>query len=131
MNCEFQQHGDYKVCQFCDQPPVLLPENENLLRACKRNIPPSWLKVILTFIKALYRHARNWFRKAGWLLRRERYNTCLNCPGSYLIHEGTKKNRCKICWCIVEEKVIWASEKCPAKFWPEQQQPKNDKKVTA
>lgn len=106
---------------------LFIPKKIGCINAKKESKLPPWYMLGIHFSVALYRHIRNGMKKTRWRKKRDRYKTCLRCPGEYLISSGLGKH-CKLCGCPVKDKVAWDSERCPAKFWPEQKQ---EKKVTA
>lgn len=80
---------------------------------------PPFYKLLVRFLIALLKHAINCFKRVSWKRKLDRYKTCVKCK--YFIRMPRRKRICKICWCDLKIKTSWKQEKCPAKFWPEQQ----------
>lgn len=74
-------------------------------------LPPLRTRA-LTFARALARHARNRFRRAGRATIAARRAACRACD------RLRADNRCGACGCHVGAKSAWLSERCPLGRWP-------------
>lgn len=67
---------------------------------------------IATFVKALFKHAKNGFKVVPNATYIRRVSTCLECP-KYKAEDDT----CGVCGCYIDKKALWDSESCPDNRW--------------
>lgn len=115
--CRFVTIGKQAICTRCKQPPVAVCETTKypLYRVCQFVEPPSLMKKLRTFFKAILIHALNGFRKVDWQILKSRFRTCVKCQ--YFVKKASRMPYCKICGCALKEKCQWQTEQCPAEYW--------------
>ena len=70
------------------------------------------IKIVFTFIKALWRRSKD-PTDVPFEVELRRKLICFSCPSF-----DASKIKCKECGCRIRTKTIWASESCPKKLWP-------------
>lgn len=111
-------------------PEMFKPEPINF-SGCKKpiNKPVNiWritkkLKEIKNFIKALYNHVKNGFKKVNKQEYERRLNICSTCPFKAPKDGPLEQWKCTECGCWLKRKAKWAEQNCPKGYWDQTNKP--------
>lgn len=107
---------DWELCANKCPPerPCRPDASERYRRHWDSTAEPPWKR----FLRALLRHARDWFRRVSKAQYLYRLAVCGACPHYVASYPG---GRCVKCGCGLAGKVMakasWKSEKCPIGKW--------------
>jgi hypothetical protein len=106
-------------CRLCGMYYEKLPEKclcyKCGTKMCDQEPQPNIIQKAINFTASVVKHVANGMESASSAVKQERMTICKSCP--FFNNTDPKNPTCNKCWCFLEIKTSWASEKCPEGKW--------------